>query len=185
MKFMRLILVGALLALPMSVQADPEPAAPAATEAPAPANPAAALDTNKDGKVDAKEVAAATEAEADMGDVVADGSEAVSEITKVVKNKDSMPTGTIILIILGVVFKLLLSTIKVLGRNIAWFKTKDGKRVVKYSTLGLGAAAGLVANLAFGMHWIEAVQIILSGPLAVAIHEYTKDSKDTPAEADA
>jgi hypothetical protein len=71
---------------------------------------------------------------------------------------------------------------KVLGKNIAWFKTKDGKRVVKYSTLGLGAAAALLANLAFGMHWLDAVQILLSGPLAVAIHEYTSDSSEPKSD---
>jgi len=174
MKALRLILIGALLSLPVAAWADPEPATPPAS--------ATALDTNNDGKVDANEMAAAATSDADAGDVVSDGADAAAVISKLVKEKDTMPTGTIILIILGVVFKLLLSTIKLLGKNIAWFKTKDGKRVVKYSTLGLGAAAGLVANLAFGMSWIEAVQIVLSGPLAVAIHEYTSDSKDTVAD---
>jgi hypothetical protein len=178
MKALRLIILGALLALPMSVQAqdDPKPEAPAA---------ASELDTNKDGKVDAKETAAATEADAGVGDVIAEGADVVKAAKALADKDESMPVGTMILVLLGAIFKLLLSLMKVLGKNIAWFKSKDGKRVIKYSTIGLGAAAALVANLGFGMHWIEAAQLVLSGPLAVAIHEYTKDSKDTPEEATA
>ena len=181
---MRAILFVCLMAMPFAALAEPTPAA---TEAVAPSAPAATskLDTNNDGKVDAAETAAATNADADVGDLIADGADTVSTIKNVVDKKDTMPVGTMILVILGVVFKLLLSLMKVLGRNIAWFKSKDGKRVVKYSTLGLGAAAALVANLAFGMNWIEAAQLLLAGPIAVAIHEYTKDSKDAAPEADA
>jgi ADP-dependent phosphofructokinase/glucokinase len=78
-------------------------------------------------------------------------------------------------LILGAVFKFLLSTIKVLGKNIEWFKTQTGKRVIKYSTIALGGAAGLMANLVFGMSWLEAAEIFVSGPLAVALHEYMSD----------
>lgn len=179
MKTIKITMLLALLALPLYVHAEPEAPAPTAPAA------SAALDTNNDGVVDAKEMAAATNADADVGDVVADSADAAKVIGKLVGDKDpAMPVGTMVLLILGVVFKLLLSSIKLVGKNVAWFKTKDGKRVIKYSTLGLGAAAGLVANLAFGMSWLEAAQIVLSGPLAVAIHEYTSDSKDTPPEPD-
>lgn len=140
------------------------------------------MDTNNDGKVDAEEIAAATNAEAGAATVVEDGAAAVDTITTVVKHRGTLGGGMIALLVLGALFKLLLSLIKVLGRNINWFGTRDGKRVIKYSTLGLGAAAGLVANLAFGVHWAQALEIMLSGPLAVAIHEYTKDSKESPGE---
>jgi len=175
MNLLRALLFGVfLVSIPANAQEPPAPATPVVSSD---------LDTNKDGKVDEKEMAAATEADAGVADVVADGADAAKIIKDLVGEKENkMPLGTMILVILGVAFKLLLSLIKVLGKNIAWFKTKDGKRVIKYSTLGLGAAAGLVANLAFGMHWIEAIQIVLSGPLAVAIHEYTSDSKDPPPE---
>jgi hypothetical protein len=140
------------------------------------------MDTNDDGVVDEEEIAAATEAEAGVTDVIKDGTDMVDTITTVVERKDKLSGGMIALLVLGAVFKLLLSLIKVIGKNIVWFKTKDGKRAIKYSTLGLGAAAGLVANLAFGVHWAQALEIMLSGPLAVAIHEYTKDSKDSSKE---
>ena len=175
MKLFRAILLGAVLLFPMSVQSQDPPKAPSTSVT-------SDLDTNKDGKVDAKETAAATTADADVGDVIKDGAEVVAAAKEIADKDESMPVGTMILVLLGAIFKLLLSLIKVLGKNIGWFKTKDGKRVVKYSTIGLGAVAALLANLAFGMHWIEAAQLILSGPLAIAIHEYTKDSKDTPAE---
>jgi hypothetical protein len=79
---------------------------------------------------------------------------------------------------LAALIKLLLSLVKVLAKNVSWFAGKEGKRIVKYSTLGLGALTGLVANLGFGLPLVESLLIALSGPLSVAIHEYTKDSKD-------
>jgi hypothetical protein len=79
---------------------------------------------------------------------------------------------------LAALIKLLLSLVKVLAKNVSWFAGKEGKRIVKYSTLGLGALTGLVANLGFGLPLVESLLVALSGPLSVAIHEYTKDSKD-------
>lgn len=105
---------------------------------------------------------------------------ALVEASKGLKNK-SLPGILAVTVFLGALFKLLLSLLKVLGKNFVWFKTQDGKRVIKYSTLALGAAAGLCANLGFGMNWIEALILMLSGPISVAIHEYTSDSKPAPA----
>ncbi len=163
----RLLLVVALLFTPMEVFSQ---------EAPPPAS-ASDLDSNKDGKVDATEAAAATGGDASVSEVLEDA----TGVYDAVKNKNSLPKGTFWAILLGTIFKLLLSGIKVLGNNVAWFKSKDGKRVLKYSTIGLGAAAAIAANFGLGWDWMDAAQLLLSGPLAVAIHEYTKDSKDTPA----
>jgi len=162
------------------------PAAPVTAPAPKPAvvapKPTSSLDLNGDGKVDATEIAAATNSDATPSDIIKDGAEVVGAAKGM---KDSgLPKGVAIAVLLGVIFKLLLSLMKILGKNLAWFKTQDGKRVIKYSTLGLGALAGLMANLAFGMGWIDAITVLLSGPLAVAIHEYTSDSKPVPAPAD-
>lgn len=173
MRYLRLVVVGTLLMVACEVdQQQPVDVK----------SLIGSMDTNDDGKVDAEEIAAATEAEAGVVEVIEDGTALVETIDTVVEHKDTLCVGMIVLLVLGALFKLLLSLIKVLGRNVEWFKTKDGKRVIKYSTLGLGAAAGLVANLAFGMHWAQALEIMLSGPLAVAIHEYTKDSKDSAGE---
>lgn len=145
---------------------------------PAPVTPPAAssLDTNKDGVVDAAETAAATNADSSARDVVADVAE-VADATKGLRDP-SVPKGLAIAILLGAIFKILLSGLKLVSKFTPWLKSKDGKRVLKYSTLGLGAAAALTANLAFGMGWIDALTILLSGPLAVAFHEYTSDSKE-------
>lgn len=177
MRYLRLLIMGALL---VSCVGDQPPPVDVKSLI-------GSMDTNDDGKVDAKEIAAAIEAEASVVDVIEDGTNLVDAVTEVAKHKDELGGGMIVLLVLGGLFKLLLSLIKVLGRNVVWFRTRDGKRVIKYSTLGLGAAAGLVANLAFGLHWAEALEIMLSGPLAVAIHEYTKDSRDSegPEEAKA
>jgi hypothetical protein len=88
-------------------------------------------------------------------------------------------------LLLAAVFKLLLSLLKVLAKSLAWFKSQDGKRILKYSTIGLGSAAALVANLSFGLSWVDALTILLSGPLAVAIHEYTSDSKSDDKKEEA
>lgn len=162
----------------------PVAAAPAPVVAPvvtpAPVKPTSSLDTNHDGKVDAAETAAATNADSNVSDVIKDGADVVIAAKG---TKDSgLPKGVAIAVLLGTLFKLLLSLMKVLGKNVAWFKSQDGKRVIKYSTLGLGALAALAANLAFGMNWVDAITILLSGPLAVAIHEYTSDSKPVPAK---
>lgn len=132
------------------------------------------LDINKDGKVDATETAVATDAKPSISDTVKDA----AEVYDVAKSKDSLPKGTFWALLLGTIFKLLLSGLKLAGKNVGWFTSKDGKRVLKYSTLGLGAAAAVAANFALGWGWVDAVQLLLAGPLAVAIHEYTKDSKD-------
>ena len=161
----RLLLIAALLFIPSEAFTLDSPPA------------ASSLDLNKDGKVDAAEAAAATDADAGVKDV-ADGA---AELYGTIKDKDSLPKGTFWALIMGTVFKLLLSGLKLAGKNVGWFKSKDGKRVMKYSTIGLGAAAAITANFALGWGWVDAVQLLLSGPLAVAIHEYTKDSKDTPA----
>lgn len=162
----------------------PAPAAPAAPAVAAPtakpATPVSSLDTNGDGKVDAAETAAATAKDSTVKDVIKDGTDVISAAKGV---KDSgTPKAVAIAVLLGAIFKLLLSLIKVLAKNVAWFKSQDGKRVVKYSTLALGVLATLTANLAFGMGWVDAIMILLSGPIAVAIHEYTSDSKPVEPE---
>jgi len=136
------------------------------------------LDTNQDGKVDAAETTAVVEADATPTDVVKDGASVVSAAKDIAnRENDDRPTSLLVALLLAAVFKLLLSLLKVLAKNLSWFKSQDGKRILKYSTIGLGSAAALVSNLAFGLSWVDALTILLSGPLSVAIHEYTSDSK--------
>jgi len=162
-----LILLAAGLWVPPLHAQDPKPDETVA---------AGELDLNKDGKVDADEMAKAAEGEAGVGDVVKDVGAVVDAAKDLKGSKEGK--ATLIMILLGAIFKLLLSAIKLVKKQTNWFHAKKAKRIVKYTTLGLGALAGLMANLVFGMGWIEAGIIVLSGPISVAIHEYTKDSKD-------
>lgn len=146
-----------------------------------PATPAGAMDTNADGKVDADETKAAIEGDVDVKDVVLDVTDVVAAVQDLKGKKEGM--ATLIMVLLGAVFKLLLSAVKLIKAKTKWFHAKKAKRILKYTTLGLGAAAALLSNLVFGMGWIEAGIILLSGPISVAIHEYTKDSKDGAPDA--
>ena len=58
---------------------------------------------------------------------------------------------------------------------------KKAKSIIKYSTLGLGALAGLAGNIVLGLPLTDCFMLFLSGPVAVAIHEYTSDSEDSKA----
>jgi hypothetical protein len=146
-----------------------------------PVAPAGTMDTNKDGKVDKDETAAEVNKDVGVNDVVKDVTGVVDAAKDLKGEKEGK--AALIMLLLGAIFKLLLSAVKVVKKETNWFHAKKAKRIVKYSTIGLGAAAALMSNLAFGMSWIEAGIILLSGPMAVAIHEYTKDSKDGDPDA--
>jgi len=154
---------------------------PSFAQDPKPAADAGEMDTNKDGKVDADEAAAATAEEVDVGDVAKD----VGDVIGAAKGLKDGGEGqaTLIMILLGAIFKLLLSGVKLVRSKTNWFHAKKAKRIVKYTTLVLGGLAALMANLVFDMSWLEAGIILLSGPMSVAMHEYTKDSSDTQADA--
>jgi len=147
--------------------------------------PAAAgeLDTNKDGKVDADEAAAATAEEVDISDVVKDAGELIDAAKNLKDKQDGTSISLLIMAVLGAIFKFLLSAVKLIKAQTNWFHAKKAKRIVKYTTLVLGGLAALMANLVFDMSWLEAGIILLSGPMSVAMHEYTKDSEDTQADA--
>lgn len=175
------LLVG--LAYIQPVQADPEPAAPAATEAPSKVKPAGAMDANADGKVDNDELKKEMDKEVGVGDVASDVSDVVAA-TKGLKDSDTSKA-MVWMLILATVFKLLLSGIKLIKKQTNWFHAKKAKRILKYTTLGLGAVAALLFNFVGGMGWMEAAMIFMAGPVSVAIHEYTKDSKDGDPDAGA
>ena len=175
MKILRaLLLAVALVLVPTSSGAEP-------------VTQAGSLDTNKDGKVDKAETAAAVSAEATLKDVLKDGKEVADAATiakedwgHAEKSGDRTAMMLVIATFLATLFKGLLSLLKMVSSNTQWFKTKDGKRFTKYSTLILGGLAGLAANIAFGVPMTEAFIVAASGPLSIAGHEYTKDSTDVP-----
>lgn len=69
------------------------------------------------------------------------------------------------------ILKLLLSLLKLTG---AFWKEDRGKWVLRVVTLTLGIVVAVVSSLAAGMPWWDAVFLGLSGPGAVALHEYQK-----------
>jgi hypothetical protein len=164
-----ILLTAGLWVTPSFAQDGPKPAA------------AGSMDTDKDGKVDAKETAAEIDKEVEVGDAVKDIGAVVDAAKDLKGKKEGM--AALIMVLLGAIFKLLLSSIKLIKAKTNWFHAKKAKRIIKYTTLGLGAVAALMSNLVFGMSWIDAGIILLSGPLSVAVHEYTKDSKDGPPDA--
>jgi len=186
---MKRLLVLAFFLTAISVQAQ-EPTAPApaaAPDKPAATTPAK-LDTNNDGVVDKDETAAAVASDATVGDVLDEVNETVGAAKELKGVKDAEGWRAKLMIIaafLAGLFKLLLSGIKLIKAQTKWFEKKKAKRILKYSTLGLGALAGLASNIVFGLPIMDCIVIFMSGPVAVAIHEYTKDSKDTPEETPA
>lgn len=162
--FLMVLLVG--LASPALAQEPDIPAGPSGI----------GIDLNGDGKVDANEVLVVYGSDVDAGNLTQDLHHLVNAVQDMKDDSTAKVAGVAAL--LAVVFKLLLSLLKLIAKT-EFFSTRKGKRIVKYSTLGLGALAGLAANLSFGVSWIEALMIFASGPLAVAFHEYTKDSKES------
>lgn len=75
-----------------------------------------------------------------------------------------------LMLLLAAIFKFLLSGLKL---STPFWKGTRGKALLKVITITLGLAAGFAAQLGMGEHWWDAITVGLSGPLAVAFHEYT------------
>jgi hypothetical protein len=170
-----LILIAMFLLAPLPALTQPAPEKPAATDAAKPAVPdISAFDTNGDGKIDATEAASMVHKDPSVTDVMSDVG-GVVEAAKSIKGKSGVELALAISMLLAIVFKLMLSLVKVASKNTDWFKSSRGKAALKYSTLGLGALAALGAGVASavgsGMGWVEVVIIGLAGPGAMVVHE--------------
>jgi hypothetical protein len=163
---MKACLLAALLLLPVSASAQDE-----APEKPAVA--ATSADTNADGKVDGEESKALAEADAKASDVVEDVGGLAKAIGDYKDNKANKGTMMALALLLAMIFKMLLSLVKVLAKNTKVFAGKKGKAWLKYSTMALGALVGVCANLAFGVGWLDALILAGSGPLSMVVHEYS------------
>jgi hypothetical protein len=153
--------------------AQEEPAAPAAAEQPKDI-PTSDLDTNGDGKISAEEAKALLDADAGVGDVVSGVSDTI-EAAKDLKGKTGTDLALGISALLAVIFKMLLSLMKIVSKNTGWFEGARGKAALKYSTLALGGLAAIGAGIAMalgaGLAWWDVVIIALSGPGAMIVHE--------------
>lgn len=115
-----------------------------------------------DGKTTLKDVAEDT---TDVVKAVADYRDAKSD------SSDKTQIRLLLMAMLAAIFKLMLSGIKMTS---PFWKGRKGKTVLKLCTLGLGVAVFLTSALAAGEGWWDAFILGLSGPIAVAGHEYTK-----------
>jgi len=73
---------------------------------------------------------------------------------------------------LAVLFKLLLSLMKVVVKADFW-KGAKAKWIIRCGTAALGLAVFLCANLGAGVPWYDAILMGLSGPFAIVVHEFT------------
>jgi hypothetical protein len=132
------------------------------------------IDTNKDGKIDAKEAKALLDKDAGVGDVVSGVSDTI-EAAQGLKGMKGKELALGIAMLLAVLFKMLLSLVKVMSKNTGWFAGARGKAALKYCTLALGAlaavGAGIAMGLGVGLDWIDVVIVALSGPGAMVVHE--------------
>jgi len=74
------------------------------------------------------------------------------------------------MLLLAAIFKFALSGLKL---STPFWKGAKGKALLKVITITLGLGVGLISQLALGDTWYDAITVGLSGPLAVAFHEYT------------
>jgi len=197
---MKAILFALAFLIPTTVLAeDPAPSAALEAAAVAPAAPAAAPVADvppapnaaseaaaslRKKQVTREEIEALINGDVDVSTATDDAKGLVQSVGTLKKNlkaagDDRMAKLMALAAFLAGLFKLLLSGVKVLSKYLPVLATKKGKAYLKYSTVALGALVGLAANVAYGVSIPEAFMLAGSGPLSIAIHEYTKDSKDS------
>jgi len=119
----------------------------------------------------------------------AEGKDVTEAIMEMKRAKEAGGTIDLVLImlLLSSIFKVLLSIAKFIKKE--FWKTRQGKTVMKLITLGLGFAVLITTKIGLGMHWGEAILLSLSGPGAMMVHEIIgmfqgmKDPKDAEAAA--
>ena len=155
-----------VLAIPVLAQ-DPVPAvasAPAAATETV-ATPAAPVEEPIKITVDGDKVT--------IQDVVIGAGEVAKAVAdyKAAKGKsDKASLSLMLMALLAAIFKLVLSAVRLTG---SFWKTPRGKTITRLITLALGVGVFLTSSMAGGMGWMEAIVAGMSGPLALAFHEYT------------
>lgn len=85
--------------------------------------------------------------------------------------KDKSKSALLLAAVIAALLKFLIALIR---RTSPFWKKTRGKWVIRMLTLTLGLVAGVVANYALGMSWMDAVVVFMGGPGAVIITEYQK-----------
>jgi hypothetical protein len=117
-----------------------------------------------------EEVAETADDKPTVGEVVKEGAavvEAVEDLKEAKKAGEGLYL--VIMALCMAVFKFTLSIVKLTG---PFWKGRRGKTVLRLTTVGLGTVVALIA-VAMDSGWVNAVTVGLSGPLAVAAHEYS------------
>ena len=119
------------------------------------------------------ETATLVDGQVKVGDLLAGASEVAKAVTeyraaKTTGDKAALRLG--ILAALAAIFKFLLSALKL---STPFWKSDKGKAILRLSTLALSCVVFVVAKLAVGESYMSALTLAMSGPLAVAFHEYT------------
>lgn len=167
MRLLKVALIAVALILPTSSSAQE-------VDTPKP-TPLSEIDTDGDGKVSAEEAKAFKDADADAGDVAKDVV-AIVDASKDLKGKSGTELWLGISGLLAVIFKGLLSLLKVVSKSTGWFDGSRGKAALKYSTLGLGflaaGGAGIAMAAGVNMAWYDVLIVGLSGPGSMIVHEF-------------
>jgi hypothetical protein len=179
-KLIPLFLLFSSLALAQTPTKPSDPAVPAAAiTAPVVATPAPAPAP----AVDAAPAAPATDAaaapapgdkisDADMKEILDNANEVLAAYRTVKTTNGSKAKLLAIFAGLAILFKLLLSLLKVVIKADFW-KGDKAKWIIRCTTAVLGLAVFLCANLGAGVPWLDAVMLGLSGPFAIVVHEFT------------
>lgn len=162
-------------------------AAPAVTPAAPVASPAATatVETPKADSATTEAAPAPEDAkkitEEDMKEILANADEVLSAYRSVKDANGSKAKMFAIFAALAIVFKLLLSLLKVVVKVEFW-KGAKAKWILRCVTAALGLAVFLFASLGTGTPWYDAVVLGLSGPFAIVVHEFTSKPRISEAK---
>ena len=147
-----------VVALPASVQADPPARAAVADDSGGTLSPTEQVKRLVDGKLTYEEAS---------GDV-----QAIFDKVAAAQKADATARLAAWLAALAALFKLLLSAVKAVGGFTFWKERQSA--VIRMTTLFLGVGVYFVSSLVGGMPWYEALLLSLSGPGSMIVHEYSK-----------
>lgn len=165
----RLLVVAALILFPTWSLA--QETTPVAAPLPAPAVAPAAEPAPAPVPTATEEFERMLNSDPSLQETFGSGKDVYEAIMEMKKAKEDGGTINLIMVmaLLAAAFKFLLSVVKFIRRD--YWKTDQGKTVLRLIALGLGLGVLVTSKIAMGMHWSEAIILALSGPGAIVVHE--------------